>query len=82
MPETFGIVPVLAEQLGVIPHILTAAHPGALPEVLNNTKYVVNTLDGFQKNVFDTAKTVPTLKGTKDYRVSTILPQWIKELKL
>lgn len=81
-PETFCIVAVLAEILGVVPQILTMGHPGALPEVLSNNQFVTNHLDKFQNFVFENAKTVPELKPAKDYRVSTILPKWIKALKL
>jgi hypothetical protein len=81
-PETFCIVAALAEVLGVTPQVLTLQHPGALPEVVANSNFIVSDLTKFQKFVFDNAKTPPPLKKAKDYRVSTILPQWIKELKL
>jgi hypothetical protein len=81
-PETFCIVAALAEVLGVTPQILTLQHPGALSEVVANNNFVTGDLATFQKFVFDNAKTPPSLKKAKDYRVSTIIPQWIKELKL
>ena len=81
-PETFCIVGVLAEILGVTPQVLILQHPGALNEVLANNQFIATDLDKFQKFVFDNAKTPPPLKKAKDYRVSTLLPKWIKELKL
>lgn len=82
-PETFCIAAVLSEILGVMPQILVLQHPGALGETLaNNNMVVVNDLEKFQKMVFDNAKNPQSLKKPKDYRVSSVLPRWIKELKL
>lgn len=81
-PETFCIVGALCEVLGVTPQILVLQHPGALNEVLANNHFVTNDFDKFQKFVFENAKTPPVLRKAKDYKVSTILPKWIKELKL
>jgi len=82
-PETFCITAVLAETLGVLPQILVLQHPGALQETLaNGDMVVVNDLEKFQKMVFDNAKNIPNLKKPKDYRVTSILPRWIKELKI
>lgn len=82
LPETFGISPVLAEVLGVVPQIMFMQHPGALTEVLANSDRVTGNADLFQKQVFDNAKELPVLKPANDYRVSKILPKWQKELKL
>lgn len=82
LPETFGISPVLAEVLGVVPQIMFMQHPGALIEVLANSDRVTGNADLFQKQVFDNAKELPVLKPANDYRVSKILPKWQKELKL
>ncbi len=82
MPETFGISPVLAEVLGVTPQVMYLQHSGALTEVLSNHQRVTSNADVFQQQVFDNAKNPPELKPAKDYRVSSILPKWIKELKL
>lgn len=82
LPETFCIVGTLAEVLGVTPQVLVIQHPGALPEVLSNNQFVMNDFELFSKTVFENAKTPPVLKKAKDYRISSILPQWIKELKI
>ena len=82
MPETFCISAVLAEVLCVTPQILVLQHPGALQEVLANPQMVFGDLELFQKNVFENAKMPPKLNPAKDYRVSSILPQWQKILKI
>lgn len=82
LPETFCIVGALAEACGVLPQVLTLEDPGALPEVLSNNKFVTSDKDVFIENLIKTAKERPPPLPPKDYRVSTILPKWIKELEL
>lgn len=81
--ETFCIAAVLAEVLGVTPHILTVGEVGALKEVMSNPDFVsINNVGEFRKRIQDGIAKPHVLNKTKDYRVSTILPQWIQQLNL
>lgn len=80
MPETFGISVVMAEILGTIPHVLCLNGPGALKEVCN-TPYITDNFQDFQKNLIETTKGSTPSIVAKDFRVSTILPQWLELVK-
>lgn len=77
-PETFGIVPVIAEIVGTPTHILCVNDVGALDEVL--TRGPTSNAKMFQERVFGNMPT--KIEQAKDYRASVVINKWIELLGL
>lgn len=75
-PETFGIVPVMAEIIGAPCRVLCVNDVGALDEVLNCGAFT--SRDQFERSLGEEW----TPKAPNDYRVSTQIPKWVKLLGL
>lgn len=81
-PETFGISPVLAEVLGCNTFVFCPNGFGALKETMNSPlvegqqQAFFNRIMEFGKNPKSMPKVSP-----KDYKVSTIMPQWLDLVK-
>lgn len=81
LPETFGCVHVMAEIVGRPAWIVCSeAGPGALKEVLANPWTVHTNPKEFVDAVAQ--KTWPALAPARDYRMTTLLPQWLDVLGL
>jgi hypothetical protein len=75
-PETFGIVPVMAEIIGAPCRVLCVNDPGALDEVTNCGAFT--SRDDFERSL----KSEWNPNEPQDFRVSTQVPKWIKLLEL
>ena len=81
LPETFGCVHVMAEIVKRPAWIVCSeAGPGALKEVLANPWTVHTNPKEFVEAVAQ--KTWPALVPARDYRMTTLLPQWLDVLGL
>ena len=81
MPETFGCVHVMAEIVNRPAWIICGeSGPGALREVLANPWTVHTTPKEFVEAVAE--KKWPDLAPARDYRMTTLLPQWLDVLGL
>lgn len=81
-PETFGISPVMAEILGCNTFIFCPNGFGALKETMNSN-LIDNEQNRFFNNLLEFGKNPKSIiKPTpKDYRISTIIPQWMNLIK-
>jgi hypothetical protein len=77
LPETFCIVGAMCEAVGTPPLILCVNDTGALPNTLSAT--VCTDGDRFENRLIDDEY---LSEEPKDYRASTVVPQWIKFLGL
>lgn len=77
-PETFGVCDAIAEAVGTRVHCLFTGEVGASPEAIVSP-YLTTHIAGFQDGVLFPNKPYPR---AKDWRVSTIMPQWLKLLGL
>ncbi len=80
LPETFGCVHVLAEIVGRPAWVLCTQGPGALREVLANPWTIHEDPKKFVDSVAQSKW--PTLAPARDYRMTTLLPQWLDLLGL
>jgi len=80
LPETFGCVHVMAEIIGRPAWVVCAQGPGALREVLANPWTIHTDPKEFVEAM--SAKEWPKLAPARDYRMSTLLPQWLDVLGL
>lgn len=82
MPETFGISQTLAEVLGLNVFVLQAAGKDALSEVCNS-KLITTNENQFHANFTKFATESQSFKPVqaKDYRMSTIVNEWLSLLK-
>lgn len=81
--ETFGIVHVLAEVLGLNVFVHQATGQDALREVCNS-RLVTNNAVEFNQNMEMFGRDPQAFKPEKpnDYRVSSLIPKWLKVLGL
>lgn len=80
--ETFSIVAALAEALHRRTHILCASDPGALPTTINSP-LLTGDRDTFLRQFREAAKDPKNPRWyaePKDYRVSSVLAQWLELL--
>lgn len=80
LPETFGCVQTMAEIAGRPCWALCLNGAGALPEVLANPWSVHADPQKFVDAI--SAPKWPALTPARDYRMSTLLPQWLDVLGL
>jgi hypothetical protein len=74
LPETFGCIQHMCEMTGRPVWALCANGPGALQEVLANPWSIHTDANEFVAAI---AGTWPEIKPANDYRMSTLLPQWL-----
>lgn len=72
-PECFPTVIAMADALGTPVHVLTLGNPGALPEIAAWNGTTITASEAIFELSFTTRR---------DYRISTILPMWVKLLGL
>lgn len=78
LPETFGCVHVQAEIAGRPAWVFGINGPGALKEVLANPWSIHTNIDEFVNAV--AAPKWPDLAPARDYRMTTLLPQWLEAI--
>ena len=78
LPETFGCVQTMAEIAGRPCWALCLNGPGALREVLANPWSVHTNPQEFVEAISESKW--PEIKPSRDYRMSTLLPQWLNVL--
>ena len=83
-PETFGVTDAIAEALGTHVHCLCTNGFGAAKSVLVSP-YVTDSAEDFEGGVVTRAthyQDEGRMPKPKDYRVSTVMPQWLEVLGL
>lgn len=80
LPETFGCVHVMAEIVKRPAWVLCLNGVGALQEVLSNPWTIHTNADAFVEAI--AISPWPKLEPARDYRMSTLLPQWLDVLGL
>lgn len=78
LPETFGCVQTMCEIAGRPCWAMCINGPGALREVLANPWSIHTNINEFIEAI--AKPTWPEMAPARDYRISTLLPQWLEVL--